>query len=141
MKIREMEYVPERTTEILAKGTINYYNYFVISYGTHPCCYVELPAGHKLYGLTYIDIEENYQIDVHGGFTYSCDSLLLKDNTWILGWDYAHLGDYYCANYSSDISKSHRWTTVEMIKECIEVIKQLEKINKEVNNNENNENN
>lgn len=129
---KEMEYVPERTTELLAKGTFNDYNYFVISYGTHPCCYVELPKDHKLYGLTYMDIEEDYQIDVHGGFTYSRDNLLLRDNTWILGWDYAHLGDYYCSGYTYSVSESKRWTTDEMIKECIKVIKQLEKINKEV---------
>ena len=128
---KEMEYIPETKTEILAKGTFNNYNYFVISYGTHPCCYVELPKRHKLYGLLYMDIEENYDISVHGGFTYSRDNLLLKDNTWILGWDYAHYGDYYCG-YGVGYEKNHRWTTDEMIQECINVIKQLEKINREV---------
>lgn len=81
MKFREMEYVPKTKTEILVKGTFNNYNYFVISYGTHPCCYVELPKRHKLYGLYYMDIEDNYQIDVHGGLTFSDDHLLLRDNT------------------------------------------------------------
>lgn len=132
MKLREMEYIPERTIEILATSSINDYNYFVISYGTHPCCYVELPKRHKLYGLTYMDIEENYEISVHGGLTFSADSLLLRDNTWILGWDYAHYGDYYCNSYNFGSDTDHRWTTVEMIQECIEVIKQLEKINREV---------
>lgn len=127
---KKMEYVPETKTEVLAKGSFNDYNYFVISYGTHPCCYVELPAYHKLYGLDYMDIEENYQIDVHDGFTYSRDYLLLRDNTWILGWDYAHFGDYYCCNYTYGDNESKRWTTDEMIQECMKVIKQLAKINK-----------
>lgn len=129
---KRMEYVPETRTDILAKGRFNGYNFFVISYGTHPCCYIELPKNHKLYGLTYMDIEENYQVDVHCGLTYSSNSLLLRDNTWIIGWDYAHFGDYYCSSYRVGSDKDHRWTTDEMIKECMKVIKQLEKINKEV---------
>ena len=132
MKFREMEYIPDTRKDVLAKGSFNGYNFFVISYGTHPCCYVELPKRHKLYGLEYWDIEDNYQIDVYGGFTYSDDHLLLRDNTWIIGWDYAHFGDYYCTAYRTDVSKAYRWTTKEMINECINVIKQLEKINREV---------
>ena len=73
-----------------------------------------------------------YDIRVHGGLTYSTDSFLLLDNTWIIGWDYAHCDDYsiFAKNclFLHDLKK---WTTEEMIDECISVIDQLEEIKRE----------
>lgn len=128
--MREMEYVPYNASTILYKAKYKGFNYFIISYGTHPCAYVEIPINHPYYGKGYDEITD--QSYVHGGFTYSANGLLLLDNTWILGWDYAHCGDYYC--YSDNIMNIHssyedkRWTTEEIDKECKHVIDQLDNI-------------
>lgn len=126
MKIKPMRYEEHRTLEVLYQDNYEGYNYFVISYGTHPCAYVELPKDHPAYGLTYSEIEEKYIINVHGGLTYSSSSLLLRDNTWIIGWDYAHCDDYSIfSEYCSFLHDLKKWTTEEIIEECKSVIKQL----------------
>lgn len=129
MKIIPMRYKEHRTLEVLYKDTYRGYNYFIISYGIHPCAYVELPKDHPLYGISFIDIEDMYNINVHGGLTYSSDSFLILDNTWIIGWDYAHFNDYSIFSEScSFLHDLHKWTTEEIIDECISVINQLEEI-------------
>lgn len=65
----------------------------------------------------------------NGGLTYSDDSFLLLDNTWIIEWDYANCNDY--STYADNCSFLHdlkRWTTEEIIEECKSVIDQLEEI-------------
>lgn len=126
MTKREMKYSTNTHTVVLYMSNIEDYNYYIISYGTHPCCYVELPKEHKLYGMTYNEIEEKYDINVHGGFTYSRPDLLIKDDSWFLGWDYAHCWDY--SPYLEDLDLK-KWTTDELIGECCDVIAQLVKIN------------
>ncbi len=66
-------------------------------------------------------------IDVHGGLTYSSDKLYIGintvlDNSWFIGWDYAHLGDYVSF---IDCIGDKKWTTNEMIEECKNVINQI----------------
>lgn len=90
MIMKEMEYGTGKT-EILAMGEISGFEYFVISYGTHPCCYIKIPEEHEYYKKDYDDID----IYCHGGLTYSKESLLDFEKGWFIGWDYAHLGDYH----------------------------------------------
>lgn len=123
--MRKMEYIPYRASTVLYKGKYKGFNYFIISYGTHPCAYVEIPKNHPYYEVEYYEITDD--IDVHGGFTYSESGLLLLDNTWILGWDYAHLGDY-CAGVSYGSYNDKKWTTEEIDKDCKHVIDQLANI-------------
>ena len=91
--IKEMEYTTEKRREILAQGEMMGFEWFVISYGTHPCCYIKIPEGHKFFGIDYWDIEDVY---CHGGLTFSSNRLLadMKEG-WYIGWDYSHLGDYH----------------------------------------------
>ena len=130
MKIKPMRYKEHRTLEVLYKDTYRGYNYFIINYGTHPCAYVEIPKNHSYFKKSYMDIED---IEVHGGLTFSSDKLLLLDNSWFIGWDYAHYGDY--VGFSPDIfginDEEKKWTTEEIIDECISVINQLIEIKKE----------
>ena len=126
MKIKPVIYDINRTLEVIYSDYFAGYKYFIINYGTHPCAYIEIPKDHPFYGVSYIDIEDNYNIKVHGGFTYSNDSFLLLDHTWILGWDYAHCNDY--SIYAENCSFLHdlkKWTTEEIIEECKDVIIQL----------------
>lgn len=123
----EMNYTVERKKEVLVHGEVYGYNFYIISYGTHPCCYIELPKEHKFYGKHYDDIE----IECHDGLTYTENYLRgLIENSWVIGWDYAHWNDY--AGYYEEIFKNDsnfneckKWTTEELLDEVIEVIIQL----------------
>ena len=120
-----MIYKKERQIELLYSGTYKNINYHIISYGTHPCAYIEIPMGHSLYEIEYYDLyEKGFDIDVHGGFTYSQHSLIGTNScNWILGWDYAHCDDYiYGLDNSNNLKK---WTTSEMEKECQKVIEEI----------------
>lgn len=125
----EMKYY----NKILEKPIILYTNkykdyiYYIINYGTHPCCYVYLSKGHKYFGKHYDDID----INCHGGLTFSYnqlhDIMPSEKNYWIIGWDYAHYGDYVglCKELAG-----HKYTTEELIKDCQDVIDQLIQANK-----------
>lgn len=90
--LKEMEYTTIKTREMLAEGELLGFQYYIVSYGTHPCCYIRIPQDHELFGKHYDDIEDVY---CHGGLTYSEDHLLDLEKGWYIGWDYAHLGDYH----------------------------------------------
>lgn len=94
--MKEMIYTPTRQkAEILHKDELNGFEYFIVSFGTHPCCYIKIPEKHELFGLSYDDVyESGYDVPCHGGLTYSDDHLLEEEKGWYIGWDYAHLGDY-----------------------------------------------
>lgn len=135
MKTKEMKYGKERIIELLCNDKYKTYNYYILNLGTHPTAYVEIPKGHKLFGINYMDIEDS--IDVHGGLTYSDNELMgIKSENWFIGWDYAHCGDY--CGYEEDMPESIRtygkkWTTEEIIEECKNAIDQIiEFENKEI---------
>ena len=65
---KEMKYTTEKTIELLAEGNMLGLQYYIVSYGTHPCCYIKIPEGHELFGIDYWDIEDVY---CHGGLTFS----------------------------------------------------------------------
>ena len=88
---KQMEYSIHRKREILFEGTYLGYQFYILNLGTHPTAYVEIPETSTLYEKGYSEID----IEVHGGLTYSSYELAdIKDNSWFIGWDYAHLGDY-----------------------------------------------
>ena len=120
MRIKPVKYYLDHRIEILYTDNYKGYNYFIISYGTHPCAYVEIPKNHPYYGVNYMDIDD--EIEVHGGLTYSSSGILLLHDTWVIGWDYAHCCDY--SPYLAD-SNLKKWTTEEIIEECKRVIVQL----------------
>lgn len=111
-----MEYKNSHELKPLAAGTFLGYPYLIISNGTHPCCYVQVPKGHEYYGKEWEDID----ILCHGGITFS------QTNTdcWI-GWDYAHVDDQYGADDFILNRKGKKWTTEEMLEEIKNVINQL----------------
>lgn len=130
----EMEYKNYNEIKLLYNDIYNGYHYFIISYGTHPCAYISINENDILYGKGYLDIEDNYNINVHGGFTYAHNELRLSENTtlynpWYLGWDYAHVGDYF--GYRCDLLNEldKKWSTLEIIEECKNVINQIKELN------------
>jgi len=100
------------------------YEYYIITLGTHPCCYVLLPLGHNYHGEHYNDIP----IECHFGLTYSRPTLfrdnIITGGEWVIGWDYAHLDDFYSHPLGCP---GHKWTLDELRNEVYEVIDQLVK--------------
>lgn len=122
--MKEMIYKAMSTPEILDEGHYKQYHYAIVSLGSHPCAYVELPENHQFYEKFYDDIP----IECHGGLTYSGRGLLPSEHPehkkgyWI-GWDYAHYTDY--TFYSSITFQGRTWSTEEILSEVKQVIDQL----------------
>ena len=64
--------------ELLYEDTYKDYNYYIMNYGSHPCAYIMIPYNHKYSYTDYNNIDD--YIDVHGGFTYSEDHLIIGNN-------------------------------------------------------------
>lgn len=122
--MKEMIYKETNEIELLYNDIYKEHHFYIISYGTHPCCYVEIPSKSKIFKEDYWDLES---IDVHGGLTYSSKDLhiginTILNNSWFIGWDYAHLDDYI--GFLDSIG-GKKWTTNEMIEECKNIINQI----------------
>ena len=128
--MKEMIYSKDNKIELLYNSIYEGVHYYIISYGTHPCAYIEIPRNHPYYGKDYLELDKIFS--VHGGFTYAKDSLRLSNgvklaSSWFLGWDYAHLGDYMGFYEDSRIKNEllKKWTVEEIILECKKAIKEL----------------
>ena len=130
--MKEMVYKYEgwQPTVLLNRGECGDYEYLVLSLGRHPCGYVCLTEDNKNFGKFYDDI----RIDCHGGLTFSKDEISFLEysdkykcmvrtsvkDKWIIGWDYAHYGDYTAFDRTGK-----RYSTQEITLECLYVIAQL----------------
>lgn len=128
--MKQMVYQSNRKIELLHKDTYKGYNFYILNLGTHPTAYVEIPKESELFGKGYDDID----LYVHGGLTYAEDFLYTSEDTklddsWFIGWDYAHAGDYFGYyekyDYLETFRESKKWTTEEIIKECKSAIDQI----------------
>jgi len=130
--MKEMTYINERTFDLLYAGTYRDLRFWVISRGTHPCVYVDATKFRDKLGSDPIYYAPIYP---HGGITYDDDNLR---NVWdeafegfehgkcrIIGWDYAHLGDYDAFNI---LDSGKKWTTSELINDARQVIDDLYKL-------------
>lgn len=131
-------YNPQRPTDefpayVLATGEHKGYRYYVVNLnGRHPCAYIRVPRDEFPAGLAYDALDQHF--DVHGGFTYSEDSILYapyRKDYWYIGWDYGHCGDYAgCYQNepkSSCLHDTKRWTTEEIVAECEACCEQLDR--------------
>ena len=122
MIIKEMKYSGTKPVERIAEGCYKGFDFYVLSFGTHPCAYIDV-SDTSLAGEDYDDID----INCHGGLTYSGNQLVTVDKKgWFIGWDYAHLGDYRRDLYYS--LNGRQWTTGEIVEECINVIEQINQL-------------
>lgn len=125
--MKKMIYGPDCKKEILYEGTYEGYPFLIVSYGVHPCAYVEIHKDHPLYKKDYWDAN----INVHGGITYGdyLPNFNQDKSKWFIGWDYAHLGDYEGYYEKFDINPSllgdKKWTTEEIFEDVKSVIRQL----------------
>ena len=128
-----MEYSNYCKPKVLAQGSYRDILFCVVSYGTHPCCYVDIPKTHPLYKTDYFDAG----ISCHGGLTYGksekefvkvVKDFKMRQNGYVFGWDYAHIDDYYISllpHTDNKLKESKKWTTEEMLQEVDRVIYQL----------------
>lgn len=126
--IKDMQYDVKRKDQTLFEGEYKGYHFIIKNLGTHPTAYVEIPRTHKYFNKHYDDID----ICVHGGLTFASSQFENKKNSWFIGWDYAHCGDYYGYDktfqkkFSELINKNDKkWTTLEMFEDVKSVINQL----------------
>lgn len=116
-----------KNPKVLENQIYRNYEYYITTLGSHPCCYVLLPKGHRYYGEFYNDIP----IKCHYGLTYSESELLdlVKNNEWVIGWDYAHIDDYisYDVMFVEADEYGHKYTLDELRDDVYDVINQLVK--------------
>ena len=127
---KEMVYTKNRYDEpiVLAHETYHGRDFYIISFGTFPCAYIDVS---NLLNMTRE--EQKYienAVDCHGGITYSGSILpSVTDKTgWFIGWDYAHCTDYVGSISFNDFGTAKKWTTLEIMNECKMIIDQLAKI-------------
>ena len=123
-----------RNGVVIAQGFYNGLNYYVKNInGRHPTAYVEIPQGHKAFGMDFCNYEFPQLIEVHGGVTYQDSVLLTVDDDGerghkFVGWDYGHAGDfegYYIGTGGVLETSGKRWTTEEIVEECKSAIDQI----------------
>lgn len=136
---KEMVYKAKCEHELLETGNCDGFNYYIMSLGTHPTAYVEIPTDYAHYGQKF---DEFGDIDVHGGITYSANCLNIGNETlngWFIGWDYCHFNDYYGFDelYPQFCKTGgKKWTVPEIYAHVVEVCKQLKELeNKKCNSN------
>ncbi len=134
-EIKEMKYQTNRKVELLYNNIYKNYHYYILNLGTHPTAYIEVTRHSHIYFQDYRELD----INVHGGLTFSGNTLYLNEknkitNSWFIGWDYAHTGDYvgYYEDFNNcgiftinSLRDDKKWTTKEIIKECENVINQI----------------
>lgn len=101
---------------IVSSGELYGYQWYIVSYGSHPCAYVRS------------DIPEKVQdeIEVHGGITFSgkaFDEFTVKGK--YIGWDYNHYDDYRCEDTHPYLIGGKKWTLDEIMDDVRSVIRQL----------------
>lgn len=129
--MKQMIYKPKMGIEILDEGTYNNYHYVIISYGTHPCAYVEIPKEHPYYKKDFSDLD----IIVHGGLSFG-DNLthanIGNSDNYFLGWDYNNYDDYngyYSLPFYKEFAAGKKkYTTEEIFEDVKLVIDQLDNL-------------
>lgn len=122
-KLEPMVYHDHRIKPVrIADGEYRGIPYYVLSFGTHPCAYVDVaPVGS-------MEINPD-DIVCHGGVTYTNHRLATVEREGCyIGWDYAHCMDYdgyLGAMHEYAFGFAKKWTTEEIVAECMAVIDQI----------------
>ena len=87
--------------------------------------YVAIPSGHPLFKKDYKEIEKKYNLNVHGGISFTGDAGLVPDcpncldGYWMIGFDTTHDGDNF-----------DNWDMDAVITETMNLLEQCQKITK-----------
>ncbi len=128
--MKKMVYGPKRIFKVLGQGTYRDIPYWIVSRGTHPCCYLDISDYLSERGIKDIGEDgEDLEIDCHGGLSYAADHL---DGIWdkssdgfkpgkktFVGWHYLHVGDHGGQTGFDEImnegTEPFVWTTKELV--------------------------
>jgi hypothetical protein len=134
MDYKEMSYTKRyKLPKTLYKDEHKGIDILVLSMGSHPCAYIGVDKDSEfvksIKDKDYDDIElSDY---VHGGITYAGvgEGEVRPSNKFWIGWDYAHMGDYFHIGIKCPKGmKGHKWTTQEMIDDAKEAIERMIKL-------------
>lgn len=125
---REMVYTTyaNREKAMLAEGRYKGYNYWVLSLGTHPCAYVQIPSWSPCFhnDRACLSLQSPY-----GGVTYIENDVYAlpqkQSNGYFIGWDYAHCEDYYGDYNNEENTVLRKHTTAEIVECCKKTIDEL----------------
>ena len=112
---------------LVANGTYRGYDFYIKTLGTHPCAYVRISDKSS---LKYSIVNQELYF-VNGGITYSNKALSFDNaeidntNSWFIGWDYAHYGDFMLSKNGEILSEGKVWTIGEIIEECHKAIDEI----------------
>ena len=98
----------------------------IISYGWHPCAYIEIPKTNKFYNKDYDDVD----INCHCGLTFGDFKDFGDGSKYYFGWDYAHCGDYSGLDIFDMIPYGKKWKTKEILDEVFVAIDSLIELEK-----------
>lgn len=131
----EMEYDTEhpRSDKILAYGSYRDVEIMVVGIrGSHMCGFARVDG--LLDDSSDISSSELAWVDCHGGVTFVGNGCHGKKGLWI-GWSYGHDGDFVAEYHRhrgvlmgpglSDVLCGHKWTTEEVVEECLWVVDQF----------------
>jgi hypothetical protein len=83
--------------------------------------YVHLPKGHRFYEWGYEPLNENCNLKVHGGLTFSGP----RDDEWLIGFDTAHLDLGDSLPLRHERAKGRYWTHTDVLTELKSLVFQL----------------
>ena len=101
-----------RQRQIIESGEMDGRKWFIVSYGSHPCAYVESDAPEKV-----LD-----EISVHGSIMFVGKAFPeFETEGRFIGWDYNH-----CEDYNAEFQHGGKqWTVDEIMDDVKSVIAQL----------------
>jgi len=133
--MNEIVYTVFHMNQLVESGEYEGYKFAIFNYGLNPSAYVGIPDGHPLRGNRTLIYS---LINCHGGITLMENlrgEISRKNvphlvevfgNQFVIGWDYAHYGDFLPALALCRAGKV--WTTEEIFDEIKDVIIQLKNI-------------
>jgi hypothetical protein len=120
--MNQVAYDGKKKKEVVYEEDYKGHHIVIVSHGTHPCAYVSAGKAEAKLPKSYFD----FDISCHGGVTFYSD-LRYVDKKFgqqiYVGWDYAHLDDYYRFGEISFDGK--KWTAEEILEEAHRVTDQL----------------
>lgn len=112
--------------EIVKKENYKGIDYIITSNGLYPCAYIDV--SHTFYKGVLVENHTLQNFPCHGGVTYAWKKYPTqaeeKEDSWFIGWDYAHCEYDYIPRVNP---LGHKWTLGEIEMQCKAVIDYVKK--------------
>lgn len=114
-------YNNEDKRQVVEVGMMDGCMYVITTMGTHPCAYLVLPDSHPCSHLTCREQPLTVREITYSRSVDEFEEINMPDS-WIVGWDYAHYGDYMHNRRSRD---GHKYTLEEIRLDVLEMVHDL----------------